>query len=113
MLLPAALRIHCSDQCKQMLDKLGGYILEPRGTVTIKVCCYCFHASLSLSKICAFLFMAALWNRAGYYIFVLWFLLTSFFLSFFPRLISAVAYWMSTTLPQKLILIISNLIISN
>jgi len=33
-----ALRIHCSDQCKQMLDKLGGYILEPRGTVTIKVC---------------------------------------------------------------------------
>jgi len=35
--LLAALRIHCSDQCKQMLDKLGGYILEPRGTVTIKV----------------------------------------------------------------------------
>jgi len=34
----AALRIHCSDQCKQMLDKLGGYIVEPRGTVTIKVC---------------------------------------------------------------------------
>jgi len=23
-----------------MLDKLGGYILEPRGTVTIKVCFY-------------------------------------------------------------------------
>jgi len=36
--------------------------------------------------------MAALWNRAGHYIFALWFLLLSiFFLSFFPRLISAVA----------------------
>ena len=83
MLLPTALRIHCSDQCKQMLDKLGGYILEPRGTVTIKVCCYVSITSLSLSKICAFLFMAALCNRAGHYIFVLWFLLSSVFLSFF------------------------------
>jgi len=62
---------------------------------------------------------AALWNRAGHYIFVLWFLLMvalcnradhyilpcSFFLlllsssSFFiPRLISAAADWMSTIL---------------
>ena len=42
------------------------------------------------------LFMAALWrNRAGHYIFVLLFL-SFFFLSFsFPRLISAVADWMS------------------
>jgi len=38
--------------------------------------------------------MAALCNRAGHYIFALWFLL----LSFFPRLISAVADWMSTIL---------------
>jgi len=38
--------------------------------------------------------MAALWNRAGHYIFALWFLLSSFF----PRLISAVADWMSTIL---------------
>jgi len=41
--------------------------------------------------------MAALWNRAGYYIFVLWFL--SFFLLlyfFFHGLISAAADWMST-----------------
>jgi len=37
LLLLTALRIHCSDECRQMLDKLGGYILEPRGTVTIKV----------------------------------------------------------------------------
>jgi len=41
--------------------------------------------------------MAALWNRAGHYIFVLWFLILSFFLSFFsPHLISAVVDWMST-----------------
>jgi len=40
--------------------------------------------------------MVALWNRAGHYIFALWFL-SSFFLSFFiPRLISAAAGWMST-----------------
>jgi len=37
--------------------------------------------------------MAALWNRAGHYIFVLWFLLL-----FFSRLFSAVADWMSAIL---------------
>ena len=42
------------------------------------------------------LIMGALWNRAGHYIFALWFLLLSSF--FFPRLISAVAKWMSTVL---------------
>jgi len=41
--------------------------------------------------------MAALCNRAGHYIFALWFLLSSIF---FPRLISAVADWMSTILPH-------------
>jgi len=40
-------------------------------------------------------------NRADYYIFTLWFLLLSIFLSFFfPRLISAVADWMSAILPH-------------
>ena len=49
------------------------------------------------------LFMAALWNRAGHYIFGLWFLLCSFFLSsFFPSLISAVAVWISTILPHMM-----------
>ena len=44
------------------------------------------------------IFMAALHSRYGHYIFALWFL-SSFFLScFFPRLISAVADWMSTIL---------------
>jgi len=42
--------------------------------------------------------MDALWNRAGHYIFILWFFfyLSSFFL--FPHLISAVGHWMSTIL---------------
>jgi len=64
------------------------------------------------------LVMAALWNRAGHYIFILWFLsifmvalcnradhyifilfLSSFFFFFFfPRLISAVGDWMFTIL---------------
>ena len=46
--------------------------------------------------------MAALCNRAGHYIFALWFILSSLFLlsSFFPRLISAVADWMSAILPH-------------
>ena len=45
------------------------------------------------------LIMAALCNRAGHYIFVLWILSSSFFLlSFFPRLISAVADCMFTIL---------------
>jgi len=43
-----------------------------------------------------FFFMAALRNTCGHYIFILWFLLSSFF--FYPRVISAVADWMSTIL---------------
>ena len=39
------------------------------------------------------LIMAALWNRAGHYIFIWWFLLLLSI--FFPHLISAVADWMS------------------
>ena len=40
--------------------------------------------------------MVALWNRADHYIFALWFLLSSFF----PRLTSTVADWMSAILPH-------------
>jgi len=59
-----------------------------------------------------FLLMATLWNMAGHDIFVLWlwppcvadadirFLPCDFYLSFFPRLISAVGDWMSTILPH-------------
>ena len=42
-------------------------------------------------------FMAALRSRCGHYVFDLWFLLLSSSF-FFPRLISAVAEWMSTIL---------------
>jgi len=44
-----------------------------------------------------FLLMVALWNRADRYIFALWFHLL---FSSFPRLISAVADWMSVILPH-------------
>jgi len=44
-------------------------------------------------------FMAALWYRAGHYIFALWFLSSSsIFLLLFPPLISAAAEWTSTIL---------------
>jgi atrial natriuretic peptide receptor A len=33
-----ALRIHLSPECKQILDELGGYLLEERGEVSMKVC---------------------------------------------------------------------------
>jgi len=46
------------------------------------------------------IFMAALWNRAGHYIFMLWFLSSIFVYLFFPRLISAAGDWMSTILPH-------------
>ena len=57
--------------------------------------------AVSASAVCSFLVfvMAALCNRAGHYIFALWFL-SIFYLSFFsfPRLISAAAGWMSAIL---------------
>ena len=37
LFLIPALRIHCSCQCKKMLDELGGYQLEERGLVSMKV----------------------------------------------------------------------------
>jgi len=57
--------------------------------------CLCFHVVLPF---CSCVVMAALRNRAGHYIFCP---VVSFFFSFFiPRLISAVADWMSTILPH-------------
>jgi len=49
---------------------------------------------------CCFFFIAALWNRAGHYIFDLWFLLLLSSSIFFPCLISAFAHWMSVILPH-------------
>ena len=50
-------------------------------------------------KVCSAVVMAILWNKAGHYIFVLWFLLLS---SFFPRVFSIVTYCMSTMLPHMM-----------
>ena len=49
-----------------------------------------------LSLLCLFV-MVALCNKETIYIFMLWFVLLS---SFFPRLISAAADWMSAILPH-------------
>ena len=54
--------------------------------------------------------MAVLRNRAGHYIFALWLLLlssssSSNYFSSFPRLISAVADWMSAILPHNVALV--------
>ena len=51
---------------------------------------------LVLALYLVYIVMAALYVIGGHYIFVVGFLLSSFF--FFPRLISAVADWMSTIL---------------
>jgi len=55
-----------------------------------------FHTQTFIQRVSLLFVMATLWNRAGLYIFALWFL-SFFFISFlFPRLISAVGDWMST-----------------
>jgi len=46
------------------------------------------------------LVMVALCNSAHHYIFILWFLLSIYLSSFFPRLISAGAEWMSAILAR-------------
>jgi len=51
------------------------------------------------NTVCKLFIMATLCNRAGHYIFALWFLLP-IYLSSLPRLISAVADWMSAILPH-------------
>jgi len=57
----------------------------------------CLLLKLSIASEFHFI-MVALCNRADHYIFMLWFVLSFFFLSFFPRLISAVGDWMFTIL---------------
>ena len=37
LLTLSALKIHCSPQCKEVLDQLGGYYVEERGLVAMKV----------------------------------------------------------------------------
>jgi len=59
--------------------------------------------SLDVADVATFdaIFMAALCNRAGHYVFALWFLSSiSFFYLSFPHIISAVADWLSAILPH-------------
>jgi len=61
------------------------------------IMCFCLFL-LDLAAVMSLtLFMVTLCNRADHYIFILFLLSSS---SFFPRLISAVADWMSTILPH-------------
>jgi len=86
---------------------LNGFpALCERGTAPLPifqahVCCGHGRPSQLLLSSCN-LIMAALWNRAGHYIFILWFL-SSIYLSSFPRLISPAAHWMSTIIPHKVL----------
>jgi len=59
-----------------------------------------FHRRLARQLDTYLFIMAALRNRAGHYIFALWFLYSIFF--FFHHLISVVGDWMSTILPHMM-----------
>ena len=47
LLLFLALKIHCSQQCKELLDQLGGYEVEERGIVHLKVSFQNYHSALT------------------------------------------------------------------
>ena len=67
----------------------------------INSCQQCAHKYYGLVWLCLALVMVALWNRADHYIFIMSFIpLLSVF--FFPRLISAVADWMSAILAHMM-----------
>ena len=71
------------------------FAISPPDEFLVKPCCYISHTDIYQ------LFMAAVCNRAGHYIFALWFVLLSSSI-FFPRLISAVKSWMSTILAHMM-----------
>ena len=56
MPLFSAQRIHVSSPCKSILDQLGGFLLEERGLVSVKVrCCglqVCFQICLNARNDC-------------------------------------------------------------
>jgi len=71
------------------------YITKPVKHLMVRYCKHCHCMTLKDSVLCDIV-MAALHSRCGHYILQLWFLLVSFFFSFFffSRLFSAVSYWM-------------------
>ena len=46
----SALKIHASSECKELLERLGGYVLEERGKVAMKV--ISFKLLENFDKIC-------------------------------------------------------------
>jgi len=78
--------------CMHVTQSAQWYIAKSK-----KILHYILKLTLRPGKLSSPLFMVALCNRADHYIFMLWFVLLSFFL-FFPRLISAVGDWMFTIL---------------
>ena len=42
------MKIQCSDACVQLLKKLGGFRLESRGSIPIKVCTTCIGTTFIL-----------------------------------------------------------------
>jgi len=72
------------------------------GLCKCSILLHSFHVKIifrrvSFQQFLSLFIMVALWNRADHYIFALWFLLL---LNLFPRLISAIADWMSAILPH-------------
>ena len=97
--------------CEEVIDRLNAMsdlrhasiiqmfgIVSPTTTPTLVSLTMLAPSVLSRFTALRFIFMAAVCNRAGHYIFALWFL--SFFLFFFPRLTLVAADWMSTILPH-------------
>jgi len=70
---------------------------NPHGAATTWVVSANIRHDTCFGFLVLYLFMAALRSRCGHYIFALWFL-SSIFFFVIPRLISAVADWMSTIL---------------
>jgi len=63
----------------------------------------CSNVNIYVYYLTVQIIMVTLCNRADHCIFILWFLILSIYLnlsSFFPRLMSAVADWMSAILPH-------------
>ena len=79
-----------SEMCQSRKDNSFNKIMNSHNLL-IYFCCINWYTLLPK------LIMSALWNRTGWDFFALWFL-SSFFLFFIPRLISAAADWMSTIL---------------
>ena len=60
-----ALKIHVSLQCKQLLDKLGGYQTENRGLIYVKVSHYVMACLLGYNRYEYFLYFLQCFSQEG------------------------------------------------